>query len=222
MNFAEIIEILRGQHGDPVPPHVIDPFEMILYENVSYLVDDERRSKAFENLRNVIGLRPEDILNASPEQLRSVAELAGSNKQGQIAKLIRSAEIVREEFDGDLTTVLDRTFVKARAALKRFPSIGEPGAEKILLFNRLSPVLALESNGLRVLIRIGFTEEPGSYSSMYRNAQSAVASQLPQDPHLMIDAYQLLRSHGQTICKRIKPMCGSCAVRPSCSYGSRK
>ena len=40
-------------------------------------------------------------------------------------------------------------------ALKRFPSIGDPGAEKILLFTRSYPVMALDSNGLRVLCRVG-------------------------------------------------------------------
>jgi hypothetical protein len=33
-----------------------------------------------------------------------------------------------------------------------FPMIGEPGAEKILLFSGVLPVPALESNGVRVLV----------------------------------------------------------------------
>ena len=33
---------------------------------------------------------------------------------------------------------------------------GEPGAEKVLLFSGSAPVLALDSNALRVLLRLGF------------------------------------------------------------------
>jgi hypothetical protein len=43
--------------------------------------------------------------------------------------------------------------------LKRFPGIGDPGAEKILLFIHSYPVMALDSNGTRVLCRVGFSEE---------------------------------------------------------------
>lgn len=220
-NLGIIIDKLQNAYGPPEKPYVTDPFEMILFENVAYLVDDERRVQAFENLRNVVGLRPEDILAASPEQLRSVAKQAGSNKQGQIAKLIRSAEIVRDEFDGNLRSVLELAFEKARAVLKKFPSIGEPGAEKILLFNKLSPLLALESNGLRVLVRIGFTEEQANYSAMYRTTQKAVVDQIGDDREWRITAYQLLRKHGQTVCRRSRPLCGTCVIRPKCAYGSQ-
>jgi endonuclease-3 len=48
---------------------------------------------------------------------------------------------------------------KAKKLLMRFPMIGEPGAEKILLFCGALAVLALESNGLRVLVRVGVAEE---------------------------------------------------------------
>ena len=62
--------------GPPNPPYVTDPFEMMLFENVVYLVSDEYRVTAFENLRNVIGLRPVDILTATPERFDEVEKRA--------------------------------------------------------------------------------------------------------------------------------------------------
>jgi len=221
-NLGVVIEKLRRAYGEPEPPYTTDPFEMILFENVAYLVDDEHRVGAFENLRNVVGLQPEDILSASPEQFKSVAALAGSNKQGQIAKLIRSAEIVREAFDGDLRKTLKLPLKKAVSALKKFPSIGEPGAEKIILFTRTFPFFALESNGLRVLIRIGFADEQINYSAMYRAVQRAVSDQIPDDFDWLIDAYQLLKKHGQQTCKRTNPFCGKCAIAVLCEYSSSR
>jgi len=219
-NLGVIIEKLLNAYGEPKPPYVTDPFEMILFENVAYLVDDERRVQAFENLRNVVGLRPEDILSASPEQFKSVAALAGSNKQGQIAKLVRSAEIVRETFGGDLRNALKLPLKNAVSALKKFPSIGEPGAEKIVLFTRTFPFFVLESNGLRVLVRIGFAHEQNNYSAMYRAVQKAVSDQSQDDFEWLIDAYQLLRKHGQQTCKRTNPSCARCAIKAYCEYGS--
>jgi endonuclease III len=211
---------LRNAYGNPDPPYVIDPFELILFENVAYLVDDERRVHAFETLRRVIGLRPDEILNASPEQFGPVAELAGSNKQGQIEKLIRSAEIVQREFNADLSRVLKSPLKQAIAAIKKFPSIGEPSAEKILLFTGTAAVLALESNGLRVLVRIGYAQEQKNYTAMYRAAQKAVADQVPKEIDRLVAAHLLLRKHGQQVCKRTKPLCAECVIRPMCDYGS--
>jgi endonuclease III len=192
---------------------------MVLYENVAYLVDDAHRDRAFENLRRTIGTRPADILTASPDQLETVSKLAGSNKRGQVAKMVRAAEIAEREFNGDVAAILRRPAARARAALKKFPGIGDPGAEKILLFNRAAAILALESNGLRVLTRIGFAREQPNYAATYRAVQRAVEPDIPNNHDWLIRAYQVLRKHGQTICRRRAPLCGQCVVQPFCSYG---
>ena len=57
----------------------------------------------------------------------------------------------------------------------QFPSIGEPGAEKILLFARVYPVLGLDSNGVRVLTRLGLVVEAKSYAATYRGVQRLAA-----------------------------------------------
>ena len=103
-------------------------------------------------------------------------------------------------------------------ALRKFPSIGEPGAEKILLFSGSAPVLALDSNALRVLLRLGFGEEEKSYSKSYKAAQAAADSEIPRTCSARIEAYQLLRRHGQELCKRNHPRCEACPLRPGCVY----
>jgi len=106
--------------------------------------------------------------------------------------------------------------------LKKFPGIGDPGAEKILLFSRTHPILALESNGLRALIRIGFGEELKNYAATYRSAQEAVKDQLTSDSVedyvWLIRAHLLLRRHGQELCKRTEPICTSCPLTENCRY----
>ena len=101
--LSEIVRRLRVSHEEPPPTlATTDPFELILYENVAYLVDDAHRLEAFENLRKTIGTRPEDILTADAKKFESVVKLAGSDKKGRVAKLVRSAEIAMNEFDSDL------------------------------------------------------------------------------------------------------------------------
>jgi endonuclease-3 len=216
--FKKIINKLKLYYGQPKPPQSSDPFELILLENIAYLADDARREAAFEELRNGIGLRPVDILAAPLEKLIGVSKLGGIHAEQRAQRLKESAQIVFNDFSGDLTTTLKLPLPQALKVLKQFPSIGEPGAEKILLFSKTYPILALESNGLRVLLRVGFGEEKKNYSASYKSVKLALQDQLGDDCEFLIRAHLLLRQHGKTICKTNRPLCESCPIASLCDY----
>src|SRR5437588_1728622 len=217
-SFNEIVYRLRDFYGWPDPPKVTDALGMILLENVAYLISDELRELAFNALRDKVGLIPTEILTAREETLLEVARLGGIRTEARVEKLRRIAQIALQEFDGDLDGVLKRPLAQAKKSLKKFPGIGDPGAEKILLFSRTHQILALDSNGLRVLLRLGYGEERKSYSSTYRSAQEAVDDELNKDFAWLIAAHQLLRRHGQQLCKTNEPLCPSCPVKSDCRY----
>ena len=102
----------------------------------------------------------------------------------------------------------------------RFPGIGEPGAEKILLFSRTEQILALESNGLRALARIGYGHELPNYAETYRSTQEAAKEELVADYDWLIRAHLLLRRHGQELCRRSDPACTACPLKNFCKYYS--
>ena len=123
-----------------------DPFELVLWENVAYLADDEKRAQAFTLLKKTVGLRPKEILSACPDSLWQVARF-GIKPELRVSVLRECAEVALKEFRGDVGSVLGLPQKDAVRKLRKFPSIGEPGAEKILLFTGAAPVFALESNG---------------------------------------------------------------------------
>jgi endonuclease III len=217
MRLPGVIERLEAFYGAPNPPEVSNPWEMILWENIAYLADDATRAAAMAILRETIGVTPEEILGARREQLMAVAE-HGIVAENTIDKILRAAEIALREFDGDLKPVLSRPTAQARKALKKFPAIGDPGADKILLFGRALSVLALESNGLRVLVRLGFGEEKPNYATTYRLVQEAIEGEIVRDFSWLIKAHQLLRRHGQELCKRTRPRCGECPLARECPW----
>lgn len=217
-SFQKIIEELQNFYGPPEPPKVADPLGMILLENAAYLVSDERREQAFNALRERVGLTPPEILMAHEETLLEVARLGGMRPAARVEKLRRIAQIALQEFDGDFDRVLKQPLPRAKKLLKKFPGIGDPGAEKIFLFSRTHPILALDSNGLRVLLRLGYGEDSKSYSSTYRSAQEAVQNESKKDFDWLIAAHQLLRRHGQELCKRASPLCSRCPLKSSCRY----
>lgn len=214
--LPKILASLRRAYGPPPPP-LSDPFALVLHENVAYLADDARREEAFAALRCATGLSPARIAAAQPETLYAVAK-KGILAADRVERLREIAAIALEEFGGDVESVVRRPPKEALKALRKFPSIGAPGAEKILLFCGRLPVLALESNGLRVLLRLGYGREQKSYSASYASAQSAAQAELPAQCAPLVEAHQLLRRHGQEVCKRATPLCDRCTVSKDCAY----
>ncbi len=216
-SLTAVLRDLRNFYGPPEPPDVTDPFEQVLWENVAYLADDGRRAEAFETLRQSVGTRPEAILAASRAKLLQVTR-HGILPEKFAQKLRASARIALEDFGGDLREVLRRPLPEAKKALRRFPGIGEPGAEKILLFSRSYPLFAPDSNGLRVLQRLGLGKEEKSYAASYRSAQEAVRGKLPGGFDALIEARELFRRHGQALCRRTNPACPECPLNDRCLF----
>lgn len=210
---------LEGQHGRVTPPKLDGPFQMILWEIVAYLADDAQRGSTFEALRTRVGLASKAILAAPLKVLGEITRMGGSIAWEERAGRLRTAaQLVEEEFGGDLASVLMLPPQKAKRLLMRFPMIGEPGAEKILLFCGALDVLALESNGVRVLTRLGFGEERKNYAATYKSIREATLEELTADAKTLQRAHLLLRRHGQEVCLRNAPVCHACAANAECDF----
>jgi endonuclease III len=216
--LQKIVSQLATHYGKPAPPVSTDPFELVLLENVAYLVSDERRAEAFKTLSKNAGTKPHEILSASDESILRATKLGGMHPEQRVSRLREIALIAMNEFGGDLRQALKLPLPKAKLALRKFPSIGEPSAEKILLFTHSHPVLGLDSNGLRVLVRLGFGAEKKNYTATYRAVQEAIGGQLKEDYGWLIGAHILLRRHGKELCKTSAPLCEKCPVRKGCAY----
>lgn len=211
MKLEPILDALEAMHGPPPEPLARDPFAVVLLENVAYLVPDARRAELFLELKKKVGLTPQKVLAAPTKTLVDIAKRGGMHPEKRVDRLREAAELALEL---DLRAALDLPFAKARAVFKKLPGVGEPGAEKILLLARKAPVLALESNGVRVLTRLGVGEEKKSYAPTYRSVQSA--AKLPADVDALWRARELLRMHGQAVCKTSRPLCEACPVARDC------
>src|SRR5262249_28282191 len=107
---------------------------------------------------------------------------------------------------------------RAKKLLQQFPSVGEPGAEKILLFATLAPVAAVPSAHVDVCVRL-WRGAPGKhYAADYRAAREVLAARGPESFAPRRRAYLLLKQHGQTICRRSAPRCEVCPLTGTCAF----
>ncbi len=203
MPLKDVVRELEKVYGVG-RPRITDPFEMILLENAAYLVDDARRGETMERLRAEIGVAPEEIAGHSVGEIAAVIAGGGMKPEHRAEKVLECARIALAE------GVTEKT-------LRKFPSIGEPYADRILLFNAKKVTLAPDSNALRVLFRLGYGEESKSYSASYRSAVKATNGELP-DAIFAQRAHIALRRHGQEVCKRSAPRCEVCPLRRLCTF----
>ena len=160
---------------------VTDPFQLILYENVAYLASDARRAEALSFLGKRSARSPRRSCGPARDAARDRRRRDPPGRHGREAAGDRARSPSRNsaEISAPVLRLPPREAIRE---LRKFPSIGEPGAEKILLFTGARPILALESNGLRVLLRLGFGKEEKSYAKSYR---SRAGGGLFRDPGIL-------------------------------------
>jgi len=224
--LGKILDQLEKFYGAPKPPKSIlpalsgraDPYEMILYANCGYPATDASCTRGFEALKKEVGIRPQQILAASESKLLEVARRCGMLPELRVLRWREIAARVKHEFGGDLRAVLRRPLPEARKALKTFPTIGDPGADKILLFTKTAPVAAVPSNCVEVTLRIMTGKTNKNYQANYRAEQEILRAELPEDSNALLRAHLLLKQHGQEICKRTRPLCDECPISSDCAY----
>src|SRR5271169_3435891 len=231
--LGRVLEALGKHYGKQVAVGPSDPYEMILFVNCGYPATDASCAKGYEALKRDVGTEPEKILAAPKAKLAKLMHLGGIVPELRAERLKTIAKTVNEEFGGDLQWSLGKLLQEekkeagkgirlAKKALKEFPVIGDPGADKILLFARLAAVAAVPSACTAVPQRILFGGEDKNYAAGYRAAREAMAAELPETFDARQRAYLLLKHHGAQICKRTKPKCEACPVSGECTYFREK
>jgi len=216
--LARQAAVLEAFHGPPPSPPVTDPFHAVLWENCAYLVDDARRAAVFRALATEVGLTPEAILATPQHALARIIDAGGMQPGRRAEKLHDAATLAAEVGLPALTKLIRESPDKARRALKKFPGIGDPGADHILQLSHAMVTLAPESNGLRVLLRLGYGSERGDYAVQYRSVAKAVGPELKGEWRWLEKARSLLRTHGQEVCRRAAPQCETCPLTSSCRW----
>ncbi|HEY6947069.1 MAG TPA: hypothetical protein VI431_18160 [Candidatus Acidoferrum sp.] len=227
--LAQVLEALESVYGPQKLAGPTDPYEMIIFLNCGYPASDGKCAKGFEALKREVGVQPKRFLAVSEAKLAKLMRPNVIMPQVCAERLKEIARKVKNESGGSLRAILQKHLndaknqpekgVKAaKKVLQEFPVIGEPSAEKILLFSGLAPVAAVPSAFVEVPIRL-FIGEPGkNYAADYKAAREILDRELPKTFAARQRAYLLLKKHGQEVCKHSKPKCEVCPLTAQCAY----
>jgi len=218
LTVREILNQLETLYGRQEPCWPSDPYLFLLWWYCGYPASDASCTKGWKELTGKIGTDPDAILAARPATLAAALKSGGMLPELRAERMKEVAARIKDEFDGDLRAALIGPITKVRKILKSFPSIADPGADRILLFAGIQPVAAVPSNCPSVLARVRNGHEAKNYTTSYREAQHMIDSEIPATFDARIRAYLLLKLHGQELCKRTNPKCDQCPLRAACAF----
>jgi endonuclease III len=220
--LSAILGSLEGFYGAPDSPTPGDPYEFVLFLNAGYPASDENCAKGFFALKGEVWLHPAAILDADEKELIRILRPGGMIPELRARRLKEIALAVRDRLGGDLEGALRRDPARARKLLMKFPTLGEPAAERILLFCGLEPAAAAPAGGLQVMTRLGLCAEDKAFAKTYRAARAAIDAAVPADFAERRRAYLLLKTHGHRLCRRSAPLCDECPLASVCPYALEK
>jgi endonuclease-3 len=217
--LAEILDTLESFYGEQVPGSPTDPYLFLIWWHCGYPPSEERCHRGWEALTAATGVSAAELAAARPSRLARALKAGGMVAELRAARLKSIARSVLEDYAGDLHAALAAVpEAEARKRLRKFPGIGAPGADRILLFSGLAPVAAVPSGSPHVLVRIESGREGAKYAATYAKAQQLIEAQSPATLAARSRAYLLLQRHARELCKAKNPKCAECPVSGRCRY----
>lgn len=143
---------------------------------------------------------PEEMMNVSEEDLAKAIYPVGfyKNKAGQIIELSR---IIVEKYNSKVPDSIDE--------LCKFRGVGRKTANLVMTLGFGVPAICVDVHVHRIFNRLGYikTKDP-------EETEFALREKLPVEYWIPINT--LLVTHGQNVCKPIKPMCEVCPIKDYC------
>ena len=184
------------------------PFEImvgaVLTQNTSWT----NVNKAIENLKNR-GMFNHGVLStASREEIAEAIRASGCHnlKAARLKNLLR---MIDEEYQGELSALLEDDIENGRANLLRVKGVGPETADAILLYGGGHPVFVVDAYTHRVFSRHGLVAEECDYQEM----QDTFMGKLPLDAQMFSEYHALIVCLGKRFCKKKNPLCGECPLQ---------
>src|SRR5271169_172557 len=188
-----LLDKLENFYGRQEPCWPVDAYEFMVWWHCGYPASDAACGKGWARLTSEVGIEPEELLAATPRKLAAALKPGGMVPELRALRLKEIAMRVQDQLGGDLRAALAGPLPGARRTLKKFPGIADPGADRILLFAGIAPIAAVPSNCTQVLVRVLSGREPDNYGASYREAQQAIAAEVPETFDARSRAYLLLK-----------------------------
>jgi len=181
------------------------PYALLVAIVLSQNSNDKNSIAAYEDLRRVTGLRPNEVLRLG-DRLGEVIRRAGMIRQKSEAIMALTRLVLErgEEY-------LDRAPPdELKAELMKIRGMGPKTIDVFLAVYRRVPVFAVDTHARRIAARWGLARQGASYEEISRALLEFFG------PERADEAHRLLIAFGRKFCKARNPRCDECPLRDYC------
>ena len=190
-----------------------DPFRVLVVTILSQSCTDIAAVKAYRRLEKRIRITPRSLAQAEVKKISNSIRVAGLHRQKSKA-LRQLAQLVSQDYSGDISQILQKPAEEARAELQNLPQVG-PKTADVLLSIWGSATISVDTHVERVSKRLGLTPSKATYARI----RSDLMQLFEVEDYGKIPL--LFMAHGRSYCKAIRPLCSVCPVRRLCAYSSK-
>lgn len=204
INIEQIVQILKDAN-QPQSDFVklMDSFEspyMVLISCILSLRTNDKTTYPATLRMLELGNTPDDFSKVDVEKLENAIFPVGfyKNKAEQIIEL---SKILVEKFNSKVPDSIDE--------LVKFKGVGRKTANLVIARGFKEPAICVDVHVHRIFNRLGYvkTKTPDE-------TEIELRKKLPKK--FWIEINTLLVTHGQNVCKPIKPLCGECPISDLC------
>lgn len=208
----------RGWHWWPDA----DPFEVIvgaiLVQNTAW----SNVERALEFLNASGALSPDAMAAIAPEDLEQLVRPSGQYRQK--ARKLRAFLALLERYSppgeplaSGLGKLLALPQSELRAVLLATFGIGPETADCIALYAARQPVFIVDAYLIRLFSRLGLGPVGSTNYDVWQRWVTDALDQPDRDAWAIFRAEIVL--HCKYLCRKLRPKCGECLLRPQCPYG---
>jgi endonuclease III len=186
------------------------PFDVLIATILSQNTTDKNSHRAFASLYGKYDT-PEKLAKAPENEIAELIRIGGLHEQK--AKLIRQvAQLVIDEYGGDLNFVCDADPEAARKELLTIKGVGPKTADCVLLFSCNRDVIPVDTHVFRITKRLGIVPENANHEATHRILMEEIPAGERGSVHV-----DLIR-FGREICKAQNPQHDKCFLIDLCDY----
>jgi endonuclease III len=212
--FEQLLAKLQ-QHYGPLPEPPSDPFELLVWEALSWHATATKRDAAFAALGKLRVLTPTAMARAPRAKLDPVVASAGPYIAQRLQTLRKVVDAFRDR--PDFPALVKSPMPVALKSLKGLTQMGgDSGAYRMLLFAGDHAVLPVNAGVERTARRLGYGEGGRDFKQSAKSVREAIGRELPSTSTAYRTAYVYLAHHGVTTCKQADPECPICPLKAEC------
>ena len=205
INIDKIVEELKNANqprSDFV--HLMDTFNdpyLVLIGCILSLRTNDKTTYPATLRMLELAKTPQEMMRVNVEDLTKAIYPVGfyENKEKQIIELSRQ---IVEELDGKLPDEIED--------LCKFKGVGRKTANLVLARGFNKPAICVDVHVHRIFNRLGYVKTKNPEETEF-----ALRKKLPKK--YWIDINTLIVTHGQNVCKPIKPNCSECPIEDYCA-----